>query len=265
VEIYGISGLNNTKSTFRNQTLSSPSLNITAYEAAEIWNGFVNPNGMFAYTNIKFQTVYYYGTTQEYFDTEKLQANGSCQPTSTYKWGFSFMILFICLLLVLLWSIGTYIMWLKAHLALRAHGEPEIVGEYKAVIELAAAMNNEFGKHNENTEFLREQQIQGKIRHVMNGGTMWYDSPLQGKEFTFWDGFKRWVKKDKWWWPAYISSAAFLVLGSCKTDLFFISLFLFMGVFTARTVGQTWKSRCLIVLIFTTFGIIVEIALMGRH
>jgi hypothetical protein len=238
-------------------------LNITVVDGEFYYYAFVNnrtgelPAGF----TLSGDSLYYYNTTREVFDTTKLRENGACQPTSTYKWGFSFLILFICLLLLLIWSIGTYIMWLKAHLTLRANGKPEPVGEYKAVIELAAAMNNEFSKHNENTEFLRERQIQGKIRHAMNGGTMWYDLPNQEKEFTFWKGFKRWAKKDKWWWPAYLFPLMLNLLSvRYGPHVFLVSSVVFTGIFITRTVGRSTKSRCLIVLIFTILTIITVIA-----
>jgi hypothetical protein len=204
--------------------------------------------------------TYYYATTNETFDSKQLQENGSCQPSKTYKWGFSSLILFVCLLLLFCWSVGTYILWLKAHMQLQACGEPDVAGEYKAVLELATAMTHEFKKNDECIEFLRERQIKGKIKHVMNGGTIWYDSPMQEQKITFWTGFKQWAKDEKWWWLVYALSLTFFIIGACfigsHFPLFLVSLFLLIGVVLARIVGQTGKSRFLIVLIFLLLSIV---------
>jgi hypothetical protein len=251
-----------------NIDLDPPSLNITAfspglYRNDQYYNWTDPRTGKQPFTRNSALTVgYYYAATNETFDVAKLRVDGSCQPTKSYQWGFSFVLLFICLILLGVWSIGTYILWLKAHLALRIHGEPQIAGEYKAVIELAAAMNNEFSKHDENLEFLRERQIKGKIMHMINGGTIRYDSPSPDKSFSFWDGFKHWAKRDKWWWPGYVLSSLFFVLGAfISNSLWIMSGFMLGGIFAARTVGQTGKSQCLIGLIFLILGIILAVLL----
>jgi len=267
--VYGFLGLNNTRSSFKNITIPAPALNISAYN--DITSPWVDPRtAKIPYEATSYDDpkrgLWYYAASNETFTIAELKSGGNCQPTATYKWGFSFLILFICLLLTFFWSVGTYILWLKAHLALRNHGEPESAGDYKAIIELAAAMNNEFAKHDENVEFLRERQIQGKVKHIMNGGTMWYDSPAQEKEFNFWDEFKEWAKRDKWWWPAYLLSTGSFITGACLYfPWFMISLFVLIGTFVARTVGQTGKSRCLIVLFFLLSSFIPMIAVLPKE
>jgi hypothetical protein len=263
---YGLLGLNDTKSTFMDFNLESPSLNITVstngyadtqlFDWVAVYTGGLPPGVPHAWDH--GYDYYYYSTTNETFDRATLKTKGSCQPTQTYKWGFSFLLLFICLILLSVWSIGTYILWLKAHFLLLTHGEPPIVGEYEAVIEMAAAMNKEFDKHDENLEFLRERQITGKIKHVMNGGTMLYNSPAQEKDVSFWNGFRQWARKEKWWWwSAYVLSLSLSIVGVCIPSrvLLIASFLLVVGVTVARTVGQTGKSRCLIVLIFLILGI----------
>jgi ABC-type sugar transport system permease subunit len=257
--IYGLSGSNETKTTFMNFDLESPSLNITmspngySYGQGSNWaNQNTDTQAFGPRFSGSYNYYYYMSNTNETFDRTTLQTKGSCQPTQTYKWGFSFLLLFICLILLGVWSIGTYILWLKAHFLLLAHGEPPVVGEYGAVIELGTTMTKEFDKHDESLEFLRERQIKGKIKHILNGGTITCDSPTQEEEFTFWGAFTRFVKKERWWW---------WVLYVVSLSLSVICILWILGVITARVVGQTRKSRGLILLI-SLFLTVIPIAVI---
>ncbi|KAE9978793.1 hypothetical protein EG328_001249 [Venturia inaequalis] len=157
--INGFFGLKQTNSTFLNYTLPSPTINITATYIDPIisWAKGISGHAIYGnnwtdtsgtrHFNDPSQATYTTSSENETFVLGDPTIQGKCQPDVSYKWGFSFLFLFIFLIVLLVWTAGTYIMWLKARLALRHHDDAEIVGEYKAVINLASAMNNEFGKH----------------------------------------------------------------------------------------------------------------------
>jgi hypothetical protein len=50
------------------------------------------------------------------------------------------------IVLLLIWITGTYIMWLIASMTLMLQGQDSIAGEYKAVFELASAMQLQLGE-----------------------------------------------------------------------------------------------------------------------
>lgn len=174
------------------------------------------------------------------------------------------MLLFICLILLLVWTFGTYILWLKANLAMRHHKDAEVAGEFKAVIELASAMNNEFGKHGENPGVLRERQIQTLVKKELHGGTIMYHSPLREDNFRFREGILRWIKRDRWWILTFVISLV-CMLGSLLSSfegttggfIFGIfSVFVSSGILMARMIGRTKRSRVLILVIFLLLGLL---------
>lgn len=165
-------------------------------------------------------------------------------------------------------------MWLKARLDLRHHDDAEIVGEYKAVINLASAINNEFGKHGANPGVLRERQIRSLMKKELNGGTMMYHSPLRENEFKYRDGFKRWLKKDKWWILAFtislvcvlaptLTSSYGVAYGAPKGGILFglFSVFIAASILAARLIGRTKRSRVLMIVIFLLLGLFTIIIL----
>lgn len=159
-------------------------------------------------------------------------------------------------------------MWLKARLALRHHDDAEIVGEYKAVINLASAMNNEFGKHGENPGALRERQIRSIMKRELNGGTMIYHSPLRENKSKYRDELKRWLIRDKWWVLAFTISvvciAAPIGTRPLRRGRFLFGIFSFLvaaGILAARTIGRTKRSQVLILVIFLVLGLFTLIIL----
>jgi len=291
VFIYGFYGLNQTESSFEDANddsfnLSAPTLNISAYYIAPdpaydvggplFGTDWVDPRTGKAPFNISSNAAYTTLTSNETLILGDSSTRGKCQPDVTYKWGFSFVLLFIFLVLLMIWTTGTFILWLKARLSMRHDTDWEVVGEYKAIIELATAMNNDFGKHGDNPGTLRERQIRSKIKHDLNGGSIMYHSPLREINFRFRDGLKRWFKRNKWWLLAFFISAGCAIVAAAAvladqeephnadqvnpiggTAFSMFCIFLCSGVLTARMVGRTKRSRGLILASFTLIGVIV--------
>jgi len=284
VSEYGFFGLNQTNSTFFTADIPSPAINITAYyiDPRLGWADCYGVEAIYGTTwtdprtgkqpfNDSSKATYTTSTNNETCVLGDSTTQGKCQPDVTYKWGFSFLLLFVCLILLLVWTAGTYILWLKARLAMRHHEDAEIAGEYKAVLELASAMNNEFGKHGKNPGVLRERQIKTVIKNELNGGTMMYHSPLREEEkFKFHHGFKRWIVRDKWWMLAFSISLPCIfgpMFGALRGSMgrgfpfAIFSVFVAAGILVARMVGTTKRSRILLLVIFLIFGVITACAL----
>lgn len=256
----------------------SPVLNITStyidpsvswangYKYYAIYGNNWTDTAGIRYFNDPSQATYTTSSENETFVLGDPKTQGKCQPDVSYKWGFSFLFLFIFLIILLVWTAGTYIMWLKARLAMRHHVDVEIVGEYKAVINLASAMNNEFGKRGENPGVLRERQIRSKMKKELNGGTMMYHSPLREIKFKYSDGFKRWLTRDKWWILAFTISLICVAapIASRRSGGFLLGIFSFSvaaGILAARMIGRTKRSRILMLVIFFVLGLLTVIIL----
>ncbi|KAI2463291.1 hypothetical protein F4781DRAFT_440783 [Annulohypoxylon bovei var. microspora] len=102
VSSYGFFGLRHTTSTFRGSKIPSPVLNISAF--------YINPNGDFNgsswFGNLSNAAFIWSNQTYSFAYVMK---NGSCQPTQVngLKWGFSFIQVFLALLSLTIWTIGT--------------------------------------------------------------------------------------------------------------------------------------------------------------
>ena len=265
VATYGFYGTNNTNSTFENYTLPAPSLNISAYYIAStvIYGGaWIDPStGKQPFANYSDATFLSSGVT---YPLDYMSQNGSCQPLGTYQWGFSFLLLFIFLLTLFIWSIGTYIFWLRAHHTLRVREIHEIPGEYKAVIELAAAMRREFSKEGKDPTYLKEHQIIREIRRDLKGGRIMHENPItQQSKHRFRVVLARWFKRDRWWLLGYVILTVIwitlLLPGLFDRAAFFffiLSLTTSLGILLAMFIGRKTGSRVLMVLFSVVVGII---------
>lgn len=218
---YGFYGINSVNSSFKyTQTynLSAPTLNISAYYIASEhisrsdWTG--SRTGKMPFAN-QSDAVFVANGVPYPFDY--LSVNGTCQPLGPYQWGFSFLLLFIFLLTLLIWSIGTYIFWLEAHLALKVRDICEIPGNYKAVIGLGAAIQREFVKEGEDITCLEERQIISRMRRDLKGGAIKNDGAIiRQPQYRFREVIKRWFRRDKWWFGGFVVlTAIWLTLLLC--------------------------------------------------
>lgn len=203
-----------------------------------------------------------------------LSVNGTCQPLGPYQWGFSFLLLFIFLLTLLIWSIGTYIFWLEAHLALKVRDIREIPGNYKAVIGLGAAMQREFVKEGEDITCLEERQIISRIHRDLKGGAIKNDGAIiRQPQYRFREVIKRWFRRDKWWFGGFLVLTAIwltlLFMASpilASPILAIICAFLSLGTLLAMFIGRKTGSRILMLLFCGVLGIIVDCSIFqGFH
>ena len=163
--------------------------------------------------------------------------------------------------LLLVWTIGTYSMWLTAHLALKDGGRlNEVVGEYKAAVQLAKAIEKELKEDPLN---LTERKLQKIIKKQLNGGKITYESQIPrhqniGLRRRFW----RWIKKSYWWFSALVV----FFITYVGSFLFYIYLVvwtasMFIGAVLAVTHGTTWKSRIMIWFCVSLIGAVLDVAI----
>jgi hypothetical protein len=104
------------------------------------------------------------------------------------------------------WTIGLSLMWVRAHHTMQKRGRETVAGEYKAIIELADAMQERLARFEEKSDFfmtLEESSLRRCINKDMHAGLIAYTTPLLanrengngGSEWGLWDSLKR----EGWW------------------------------------------------------------------
>ncbi|KAI1455161.1 hypothetical protein F4805DRAFT_437039 [Annulohypoxylon moriforme] len=261
VSLYGFFGLWNTTSVWLNEELPSPILNISAFyfdpdsefygsnwtdhQGAGVEYPFRDPSNItLAYSNQTYLLTY-------------VQANGRCQPVQDrFKWGFSFLQLLAVVILLNIWTIGTYVMWFKARFQLPLQGQPEIPRGWKSVLILAEKMNEEFQQAGINVQSLTNKRLEEEIGKILGGGSVSFDSPLTKKGYSFWDGTKKWFSEKRSRCLVMVLTfvlisgvwVGLLLQEDSLDSLFVMPPCIFFGMFFALGVGSTIRSSLFMAL-----------------
>jgi hypothetical protein len=172
----------------------------------------------------------------------------------SYQWGFSFIQLFIMIILLLVWAVGTYIMWLRSDIVMRRRSREEVTGEYKAILELSEAIRKQLDGHmdleGDGVSAATESSLRRRITKDLRGGSIAYVTPLLsnrdgGVGDTDW-GIKSWIWSEVWWLTLVVLTLAGalaiwitlpgtpgVVIGSGVCGLL-VTLFLTMYISTSR-------------------------------
>ncbi|KAH7068137.1 hypothetical protein BKA63DRAFT_521202 [Paraphoma chrysanthemicola] len=182
----------------------------------------------------------------------KLPGRGSCQTTETYQWGFSFIQLHLMLFFLLIWTSGTYTMWLRAHITMQNRGRDQVAGEHKSIVELAAAMQSRFRSEKGDsagiTTELTEEHFKQHIAENQGGAISYEVSLLStGAGDCGW-GVKEYVKKEGWWLAALlVSSVGSIVAGVYQTLPFLIFIVgIAVALIVTISMGSTGRSKAII-------------------
>jgi hypothetical protein len=181
-------------------------------------------------------------------------------------------------ILLLIWMLGTLLMYLRARIRMHRHDIPGAVGEYKAVFELASAMHTQF-EDVEKTEGrdasnLSEDHLRRRIAKDLKGGSISYRSSLLPEGDlgihnrkpvnapSVWN-FRRWFTKERWW----IMGLTISICGVPATLCFPVGTYFLLGwmwpllfVFSMY-VGRSGRSRCVLLVWQTLFWTIVSLPL----
>lgn len=101
------------------------------------------------------------------YNTTYLQQNGYCEPVKNhYKWGFSYLLLFIMAVLTYTWAVILVALQLyvdkKGRLTRARHG----LGLYRAVLDLSWAIRGELG---EESQFLPNETLEKRLAKADEG------------------------------------------------------------------------------------------------
>ena len=182
VEEYGLGAQTILTSTFNNSgvitILDAPALNITALET---FTHSLYPQGIqyrgdgstFNTYSLDPRTMAF--TTEsnknDTFDAVYLEEHGTCQSMNDYRWGFSFLLLFISVLLSVLWVLGMHIMWLDAYFASHYDYAHRSMGTHRAALDFVSAMIKDMGDEAP-SEDLSEKELIRRRKKAFNGGNI---------------------------------------------------------------------------------------------
>lgn len=104
------------------------------------------------------------------YDHGYISSSGACQQQKTYKWGFSFLLLFIFCIIQSVWSLGMYIMYMDAYMKSRFERAGRDMGTHRAALDFAKAIRKDMGE--EATEELGDRELRQRVRRKLNGGVI---------------------------------------------------------------------------------------------
>ncbi|KAF4447679.1 hypothetical protein F53441_8825 [Fusarium austroafricanum] len=129
------------------------------------------------------------------------------QSKDRYQWGFSFLQLFVMMILLQVWSLGLVVMWKNAHYTLRLNNNAAPSGGWKILLEFTAAINLELEDNGMDPDTMEDKHIEHEIEQLLQGGSI--SSPrLTEGSFSTW----RWIWKQKWYFLAAMFSILFIIL-----------------------------------------------------
>lgn len=267
---YGVGGTMNSSSIFEltstgssNITLPPPVLNISAHIDPEdtILGG---PN------NIDLLQPPSWFCENQIYDNTYVQENGSCQNTGNYQWGFSFLQLVACQLLLILWTFGIYTMWLREYFTLKRTRDLSLTsGEHKAILELADAMQEELGIHHMNPSLLVEKELNDRVNNELKGGSIsYYPANRERKACDITIEVTEWLKRERRWLFAFlmfsILSSTFAVPRGVSKGIrpLFWTFAIPGGIGLAMWVGTTNRVRVLILLCCTLGALTINLCVI---
>ncbi|KAF6794932.1 hypothetical protein CSOJ01_13603 [Colletotrichum sojae] len=259
---YGFFGLEQKKSTFMNQTLDAPVLNISAFYIPEQYGGklfgrnWTDPRTQQSPFLDKEALRLAYLKGNETYDLRYVKSNGSCQPVvemgadlndvvrETYQWGFSFVQMFVMMILLLIWTVGTTWVWLKASMTfrMRGHQRSDKPKGFKGVLELSAAIRRELPESN--PDELSRKELAKEIDKKLRGGSIELRDVESPAMYGLARGFWGWFKGRIWWHASWVAA----MLMGIFLHIYLIAIFPCLLV--AAIVGRTHSSRAILSLGF---------------
>jgi len=129
------------------------------YDWGDYWNEIptVNPNA----SNMTVNGIYYsipapylnvteapkdrWSASNVTYDYAWIFNTGKCEPSQTYQWGFSFLLVYIFAVATFVFNVFLYALSLRTCLYSRSKVQSKKFGKYKAVLALATAIRDSLG------------------------------------------------------------------------------------------------------------------------
>lgn len=181
-----------------------------------------------------FTAKYTLPDTGVLLDFHEVNAAGSCQQTATYRWGFSFLLLFIVLVLFIAWIVGTYFLWLDTYLHSRLDIVKRDMGLYRAALDITSVLRGDLDKNIDsltpNTVLYKDIKANKtaariSLQHLNDG----LPSNTRMMDFLDWGragGYSRWTPR---------LTFAILLMLLITTPMMFLGPSILPGVMSAYT------------------------------
>ncbi|KAK0744565.1 hypothetical protein B0T21DRAFT_280580 [Apiosordaria backusii] len=147
------------------------------------------------------------------FTLDYILENGTCQPISevgvlvifTYQWGFSYLQLYIAVNLLLLWSAGIYLLWLKARFNLPLAQHDQVPQEWECVLHMSRELRRELKRSGiKSTKRLTDPQLKQNVMAHLQGGQISFGADLETDMIiTLRMGVWRWLGINRLWACAF--------------------------------------------------------------
>jgi len=159
-----------------------------------------------------------------------------------------------------------FTMWLKTHKIRFEQDQHEIAGEYKAILQLASAIHDNFQSHpaggNTNPDRLTESDLKIRINTVLNGGVIKYQTPPDVGQVKFRKIFRQWLAREKWWLLVCLVFLTFMGTGFMLEFTFWVWSFgPGVGIILAMSFCSTLKSRLLMVFLWSLLLMVIALSL----
>jgi len=134
--------------------LDAPSLNITTFKQQS--SDLIPPPE----TSNQFAFAFEDRST-DFYNSSYLLEHGSCKPSDTYQWGFSYIFLFMVSIFNFLWTCIMAGMWLDTRRGSRMYRSGRRPGLLRSIMDYSAAIREELGAE---AEYLEEGELKKRLR-----------------------------------------------------------------------------------------------------
>jgi hypothetical protein len=162
------------------------------------------------------------------------------------------------IMMLLLWMVGIYSIYLYTHFTMLKRGNDQVIGEHKAIFELANAMQAQLEQESKESDVsvLTEKQLRYRLTKNLNGGSISFKTTVLLGNTTNTDEdnpinthtplrFKTWLKKEKWWFISTVLSFGVVIFMPIMRP-FWVVLLLPLELPFIIYVGQSGRSRAVL-------------------
>lgn len=206
----------------------------------------------------------------------------------TYKWGFSFLQVFIALCLMATWTMAIWAVWLRAHVRLSSRGPYEFPTQYQGAMVLSNSIEEEFTEHDKPMAMSNEDFTNYRSKILRGGSVRNFStrSLVPGAKVGVWSSIKRWLRKERWWCIALLVETVWVSTGwmactgllnpfynsyyggsfrdfSSLDGFYLLSLWAWPSMVFAMAIGTTRKSRLFFIGCWEVLGLVIIMSLFN--
>ncbi|KAI8630873.1 hypothetical protein F5Y19DRAFT_473993 [Xylariaceae sp. FL1651] len=183
--------------------ISAPSLDIEAFsidpenwDASEVLYGWdwTDPQSHGHSKPFQNRSRTSWTFSNQTYSLSYMESNGQCQPTQNkFRWGFSFLQVFILVVSLLVWTFGTCILWLKSYFRLPFQAQLEVPRGYTALLLIAETIEEQLDQVGLDAISLTNRQMKAEIQKSLQGGAFSLKASPQHETLH------HWIKKERIW------------------------------------------------------------------